>query len=60
VKEFFCLLDSIFEDNFDSTRIYDVDKTALTTVQKKPRGVVLKKGRSKCTSCVDIQMGKRK
>lgn len=58
MNESFCLLDSIFEDNnLDATRIYDVDETGLTTVQKKLRRVVLKKGGSNICS---VSSGERR
>jgi hypothetical protein len=57
VKTFSDLLERIVEDNnLDTTRIYNVDETGLTRVQKKPRRAVSMKGRSKICS---VSSGKR-
>jgi hypothetical protein len=41
LKEFFNLLERIVDDNnLNATRIYNMDETGLTTVQKKPRKVI--------------------
>jgi hypothetical protein len=51
VEEFFDLLEGIvFFNDPDTARIYTLDGTGLTTVQKKPRRVVLRKGRTKICS----------
>ena len=51
VKEFFDLLEGIVvENNLHTARIYRLDETGLTTVRNKPRGVVSRKGRTKCFS----------
>jgi len=51
VKEFFDLLEGIVEDNnLDIARIYTLDETGLTTVQKKPRMAVSRDGRTKICS----------
>jgi hypothetical protein len=45
VNEFFSLLDRIVDDNnLDATRIYTIDETGLTTVQKKPRKAISRQG----------------
>jgi len=51
VKEFFDFLEGIVEDNnLDTGRIYTFDETGLTTVQKKPRRAVSRKGMTKLFS----------
>jgi hypothetical protein len=57
VKKFSDLLERIVEDSLDTTRIYNVDETGLTTVQKKPRRVVSMKGRSKIRSVSSGETG---
>jgi len=57
VKKFSDLLERIIVDNFDTTRICNVDETGLTTVQKKPTRVISMKGRSKIFSVASGERG---
>jgi hypothetical protein len=46
VNEFFDLVEKIADDNkIDAPRICNVDETGLTTVQKKSRKVISRKGK---------------
>jgi hypothetical protein len=58
VNEFFILFGKNLEDNnnLDTTRIYNVDETDLTTVQKKPRKAISRKVTSQVCS---ISSGER-
>lgn len=46
VQHFFDILERIMDENkIDSTRIFNMDETGLFTVQKKPRKVLVQKGK---------------
>ena len=46
VSKFFDVLIKIVdEDNLDATRIFNVDGSGLTTVQKKPRKIIAERGK---------------
>jgi hypothetical protein len=58
VNEFLDLLETVVKgNNVDATRIYNIDETGLTTVQKKPRRSLCMKGRSKIFSVSSVDRG---
>ncbi|KAJ4439343.1 hypothetical protein ANN_07465 [Periplaneta americana] len=58
VGEFFDILTKVVEQNkLDATRIFNVDETGLSTVQKRTRKVIAKKGKQQVGSIASGERG---
>ena len=58
VKEFFDILETlVLDNNIDASRLYNVDETGLSTVQRKPRKILALKGKQQVGSVSSGERG---
>ena len=58
VEEFFDILEKlVLENNLEASRIYNVDETGLSTVQRKPRKIIALKGKQQVGSVASGERG---